>query len=76
MNTLEEILKSKNLYEYYVKKLCINCANKDNDKDLCKITLRTNGSVKCDNYERCMTTKCKTCEDEKKCFKVEQNTIK
>ena len=76
MNTIEEILKKKNVFNYYVEKLCVSCNNKYNDKDLCNITRRIDGTVKCDNYERCMTNKCNTCEKEKECFKVEQNTIK
>ena len=68
MNTIEEILKSKNIYKEYVEKLCINCKNKDNELDLCKITKRLDNTVKCDNYERCMQNKCKTCKDNKKCW--------
>ncbi|MEE0865524.1 MAG: hypothetical protein U0L98_01805 [Clostridia bacterium] len=70
MNTIEEILRSKNIFEYYAEKLCVTCNNRYNDKDLCKITKRLDNTVKCDNYERCMTNKCKTCKDEKKCFSV------
>lgn len=68
MNTIEEILKSKNIFEYYVEKLCINCDNRENDRDLCKITRRLDNTVKCDNYARCMQNKCKTCKDNNKCF--------
>ena len=70
MNTIEEILRSKNIFEYYAEKLRVTCNNRYNDKDLCKITKRLDNTVKCDNYERCMTSKCKTCKDEKKCFSV------
>ena len=68
MNTIEEILKSKNIFEEYKEKLCINCDNRDNDLDLCKITRRLDNTVKCDNYARCMQNKCNTCKDNNKCF--------
>lgn len=76
MNTIEEILRSKNIFEYYAEKLCVSCINKNNNKDLCNITHTIDGTMKCVNYERCMTNKCKTCKEENNCFKVEQNTIK
>lgn len=68
MNTIEEILKSKNIYEIYAEKLCINCDNRNNDKDLCKIVRRIDNTVKCENYARCMQNKCNTCKDNKKCW--------
>lgn len=68
MNTIEEILKSKNIFEEYKEKLCINCDNRNNDLDLCKITRRLDNTVKCDNYARCMQNKCNTCKDNNKCF--------
>ena len=71
-NTIEEILKSKNIYKYYVEKLCVDCTNKDNTDDLCNITRRIDNTVKCDNYERCLTNKCKTCSIYNKCFKEEK----
>lgn len=71
-NTIEEILKSKNIFEYYVEKLCIDCSNKDNTEDLCRITRRIDNTVHCINYSRCMQRKCKDCRDENKCFKEEK----
>lgn len=68
MNTIEEILRSKNIFEYYAEKLCVSCNNRYNDRDLCKITKRIDNTVKCDNYERCMANKCKTCNKEEECF--------
>lgn len=68
MNTIEEILRSKNTFEYYAEKSCVTCNNRYNDRDLCKITKRLDNTVKCDNYERCMTNKCKTCNKEEECF--------
>ncbi len=64
MNTIGEILKKKNIsvYEVYSKVICSDCDNKNNDKDLCKITRRIDNTVKCDNYARCMQNKCKTCK--------------
>lgn len=72
MNTIEEILRSKNVFEYYVKNLCISCSNKDNTEDLCRITRKLDNTIKCDNYQRCMTNKCKTCVKEKECFKEDK----
>lgn len=71
MNTIEEILRNKNIFEYYAEKLCVSCNNRYNDRDLCKITKRLDNTVKCDNYERCMTNKCKTCNKEEECFNDE-----
>lgn len=68
MNTIEEILKSKNAFERYAEILCPECENRYNNKDLCKITRRIDNTVKCDNYERCMQNKCNTCKDNKKCW--------
>ncbi len=64
MNTIKEILKKKNIntFEIYSKVICQECNNKNNNEDLCKITRRTDNTVKCDNYERCMQNKCKTCK--------------
>lgn len=71
MNTIEEILKKKNenIYDTYKKIFCNECSNKNNNKDLCKITVTIEGKAKCFNYERCMKTKCKSCRNEKECFK-------
>ena len=76
MNTIEEILRSKNAFEDFKSKKCISCKNKYNKIDLCNITKRIDNTVDCFNYEKCIKNKCKTCEDENNCFKVEQNTIK
>ena len=68
MNTIEEILRSKNAFERYAEILCPDCKNRYNEKDLCKITKRIDNTVKCDNYSRCMQNKCNTCKDNKKCW--------
>lgn len=62
MNTIQEILKSKNIYQRYIEEICTNCNNKKNDKDLCKITKKIDNTLKCENYERCMQNKCNTCK--------------
>jgi hypothetical protein len=64
MNTIEQILKKKNIniFEIYTKAICIDCDNKNNDRDLCKITRKIDNTVKCENYARCMQNKCKTCK--------------
>ena len=70
MNTIKEILEKKsNSYKRYIEEICSECSNKDNKDDLCNITRTVDGTVKCINYARCMTTKCKTCEKESECFK-------
>lgn len=58
-NTTEEILISKNTFERYKEVICPEC----------NITYTVDGTVKCINFERCMTNKCKTCDKEKECFK-------
>lgn len=68
MNTIEEILRSKNTLNRFVEAICAECNNKHNTKDLCNITYTLNGTMKCVNYERCMTNKCKTCNKEEECF--------
>lgn len=68
MNTIEEILISKNTFERFKEVICPECNNKHNTIDLCNITYTINGIVKCINYSRCMKNKCKTCKDEKECF--------
>lgn len=75
MNTIEEILKNKKrktlteetIYETYKRDLCSRCANKNNDRDLCKITVTRDLKARCTSYERCMKNKCKTCKDNLKC---------
>lgn len=79
MNTIEEILKNKKrktlteetIYETYKRDLCSRCANRNNDKDLCKITVTRDRKARCYSYEKCMKKKCKTCKDNLKC--EEQN---
>ncbi len=73
-NTIEEILKVKRrnkteetIYETYKRELCTQCKNKNNDKDLCKITVTQDRKARCTNYERCMKNKCKTCKNNEKC---------
>lgn len=75
MNTIEEILKNKkrktltkeSIYDTYKRVLCKECCNRNNDKDLCHITVTLNQKAKCDSYERCMKNQCKTCKDNLKC---------
>lgn len=75
MNTIEEILKSKKrktlteetIYETYVRDLCSRCTNRNNSKDLCRITVTRNQKAKCDSYEKCMKNQCKTCKSRVKC---------
>lgn len=73
-NTIEEILKVKirnkteeTIYETYKRTLCVECENRRNDKDLCKITVTQDRKARCTNYDRCMKNKCKTCKDNTKC---------
>lgn len=73
-NTIEEILKVKRrnkteetIYETYKRTLCVECENRRNDKDLCRITVTQDRKARCDSYERCMKNKCKTCKDNEKC---------
>ena len=75
MNTIEEILKNKKrktlteetIYEIYKRTLCVECENRRNDKDLCRITVTKDLKARCFNYERCMKNQCKTCKDNEKC---------
>ena len=74
MNTIEEILKVKRrnkteetIYETYKRELCTQCKNKNNNKDLCKITVTQDKKARCVNYERCMKNKCKTCKKCEEC---------
>ena len=59
MNTIEEILRSKNTFERFKEVICSGCNNKYNTIDLCNITYTVDGTVKCVNYERCMKNKYK-----------------
>ena len=74
MNKIAEILEVKRrnkteetIYETYKRTLCVECENRRNDKDLCKITVTQDKKARCVNYERCMKNKCKTCKDNEKC---------
>ena len=75
MNTIEEIIKNKkrktiteeSIYDTYKRVLCQECSNRNNNDDLCHITVTLNQKAKCDSYERCMKNKCKTCKDNLKC---------
>lgn len=70
MNTIgENLINKKTAEEVYTKLICPECNNRNNKEDLCKITRRLDNTVKCDNYERCMTTKCNTCSRSIYCFK-------
>lgn len=60
MNTIEEILKKK-------REQCKNCKNRNNDQDLCKITITNDRKARCFSYEQCMKNKCKTCKNSEKC---------
>lgn len=80
MNTIEEILKSKRrrrtlteetIYETYKRVLCKECSNRENSKDLCRITVTRDLKARCYSYERCMKNQCKNCKDESKCFEKE-----
>ena len=80
MNTIEEILKNKkrktlteeSIYDTYKRDLCSRCVNRNNDKDLCRITVTLDRKARCTSYEKCMQNKCKTCKDESKCFEKEK----
>lgn len=75
MNTIEEILKSKKqrklsaetIFDTYKRVLCKECSNRNNDRDLCKITVTLDRKARCYSYEKCMQNKCKTCKDYLKC---------
>lgn len=63
MNKVFEILEVKrrnnleeSIYETYKRVLCVNCVNKNNDKDLCRITKTEDDKARCFNYKRCMKT--------------------
>ena len=71
MNTVEEILKSKNSFKRYIEEICPECSNKNTN--LCYITRAIDNTLKCNNYSRCITTKCKECDKEKECFKSEKS---
>lgn len=74
MNKIQEILEVKRrnkteeeIYEAYKKENCKQCRNKNNNKDLCRITVTRDQKARCFNYERCMKNKCKTCKRNQKC---------
>lgn len=75
MNTIEEILKNKkrktiteeSIYETYKRDLCSRYANKNNNKDLCRITVTLDRKARCYSYEKCMQNKCKTCKENLNC---------
>lgn len=74
MNKVIEILEVKRrnkteetIYETHVKEKCTQCKNKNNNKDLCKITVTKDQKARCDSYERCMKNKCKTCKKCEEC---------
>lgn len=74
MNKVIEILESKTrnkteetILETYKRELCSQCKNKNNNKDLCRITVTQDRKARCDSYDRCMKNKCKTCKDNEKC---------
>ena len=72
MNTIEEILKSKSIYEVYADKICPECNN--TNKEDCDIRKTIDGTVKCYGYKRCMTTKCKECSKQKECLVTAKQT--
>ena len=75
MNKISEIIANKKrktlieetIYETYKRDLCSRCANRNNDKDLCRITVTLDRKAQCFNYGKCMKNKCKTCDDNLKC---------
>ena len=79
MNTIEEIIKNKKrktlteetIYDTYKRVLCKDCSNRNNNKDLCHITVTLDRKARCYSYEKCMQRKCKTCKEESKCFEKE-----
>ena len=75
MNKIQEILEVKRrnkteetIYETYKRTLCVECENRRNDKDLCKITVTRDRKARCYSYEKCMSKQCKNCKYESKCF--------
>ena len=75
MNTIEEIIKNKKrktiteetIYDTYKRVLCKECKNRNNNRDLCKITVTLDQRARCYSYEKCMQKKCKTCNNNQKC---------
>lgn len=75
MNTIEEIIKNKkrktlteeSIYDTYKRVLCKECKNRNNDRDLCKITVTLDRKARCYSYEKCMQNKCKTCNENLNC---------
>lgn len=74
MNTIEEILKNKKrilsaetIFDTYKRDLCSRCANRKNDRDLCKITVTRDRKARCYSYEKCMKNQCKTCDENLNC---------
>ena len=74
MNKIQEILEVKRrnkteetIYETYKRTLCVECENRRNEKDLCKITVTRDLKARCFNYERCMKNQCKTCKNSEEC---------
>ena len=75
MNKISEIIANKQrktiteetIYETYKRTLCVECENRRNDKDLCKITVTLDRKAQCFNYERCMKNQCKTCRKCEEC---------
>ena len=56
MNKIQEILEVKRrnkteetIYETYKRTLCVECENRRNDKDLCKITVTQDQKARCFN---------------------------
>ena len=80
MNKISEIIANKkrktlteeSIYETYAREICTRCNNRDNDKDLCRITVTRDREARCVNYDRCMKNKCKTCRNNQKCFEKEK----
>lgn len=78
MNKISEIIANKkrktiteeSIYETYAREICSRCNNRDNNKDLCRITVTKDREARCINY-KCLTKKCHGCDDEVKCFKKE-----
>ena len=57
------------IYQTYTRTVCSICKNKNCNEEL---RAKIDGSLKCENFERCMKNKCKGCNKEKECFKEEK----
>ena len=58
-NKKRNTITEETIYETYKRDLCSRCANRGNNKDLCRITVTRYRKARCVNYEKCMKNKCK-----------------